>query len=689
MTLVELQSLTKRLGMPGFAAKQIASWLYEKKVASIDDMTNLSLKHRELLKQNYEVGAEAPVDEMRSVDGTVKYLYKVGENHFVESVYIPDDDRATLCVSSQVGCKMNCKFCMTGKQGYTANLTASQIMNQIHSLPERDKLTNVVMMGMGEPLDNLDEVLKALELLTATYGYAWSPKRITLSTVGLRKGLQRFIEENDCHLAISLHSPLTVQRAELMPAEKAFSITEMVELLKNYDFSKQRRLSFEYIVFKGLNDSQIYAKELLKLLRGLDCRINLIRFHAIPGVNLEGADMDTMTRFRDYLTSHGLFTTIRSSRGEDIFAACGMLSTAKQEKNNESKYIKPNIMKKYSFILCIALVAFVVASCGLKGNHTSSGRAYELLVVVDHGVWDRAAGRALHDALDADMPGLPQSEPSFRIMYTSPKDYDSTLKLIRNIIIVDIQDIYTKASFKYAKDVYANPQMILTIQAPNEEEFEKFVKENRQTIINFFTRAEMNRQITSLEKKHSNFISNKVDSLFGCDIWLPAELTNSKTGEDFFWASTNTGTADRNFVMYSYPYTDKDTFTKEYFVHKRDSVMKANIPGFKEGVYMSTDSLLTDVRPINVQNSYTMEARGLWRMKGDFMGGPYVSHTRLDEKNQRIITAEIFVYSPDKMKRNLVRQMEASLYTLKLPNEVQQKQIPLGEASKEAEQTNK
>ena len=271
-------------------------------------------------------------------------------------------------------------------------------------------------------------------------------------------------------------------------------------------------------------------------------------------------------------------------------------------------------MKKYFSYLSMALIAFVFASCGLKGNHTSSGRAYELLVVVDHGVWDRAAGRALHDVLDSDMPGLPQSEPSFRIMYTSPKDYDSTLKLIRNIIIVDIKDIYTKASFKYAKDVYANPQMILTIQAPQ-----------------------------------------KVDSLFGCDIWLPAELANSKTGKDFFWASTNTGTADRNFVMYSYPYTDKDTFTKEYFVHKRDSVMKANIPGFKEGVYMSTDSLLTDVRPINVQNSYTMEARGLWRMKGDFMGGPYVSHTRLDEKNQRIITAEIFVYSPDKMKRNLVR----------------------------------
>ncbi|EJX08509.1 ribosomal RNA large subunit methyltransferase N [gut metagenome] len=334
MNLGELQLLVKRLGMPGFTAKQIASWIYEKKVTSIDEMTNLSMKNRELLKQNYEVGVASPVDEMRSVDGTVKYLYQVGEGHFVESVYIPDGDRATLCVSSQVGCKMNCKFCMTGKQGFTASLTAHQIINQIHALPERDKLTNVVMMGMGEPLDNLDEVLKALEILTASYGYAWSPKRITLSTVGLRKGLMRFIEESDCHLAISLHSPLPVQRAELMPAERAFSITEIVDLLRNYDFSKQRRLSFEYIVFKGLNDSLVYAKELLKLLRGLDCRINLIRFHAIPGVDLNGADMDTMVRLRDYLTSHGLFTTIRASRGEDIFAACGMLSTAKQEEQN-------------------------------------------------------------------------------------------------------------------------------------------------------------------------------------------------------------------------------------------------------------------------------------------------------------------------------------------------------------------
>ena len=333
-TLTELRAVVNGLGMPAFAAKQIAAWLYDKKVTTIDAMTNLSLKHRELLKEAYEVGAEPPVEAMRSVDGTVKYLYRVGDRSFVEAVYIPEGDRATLCVSSQVGCKMHCRFCMTGRQGFSANLTAGQIINQINSLPERDRLTNVVMMGMGEPLDNLDEVLKALEVMTAPYGYAWSPKRVTLSTVGLRKGLRRYLDETDCHLAVSLHSPIPQQRLQLMPAEKAFSIEDIVDELRRYDFSKQRRLSFEYILFKGVNDSPSHAKALLKLLRGLDCRVNLIRFHAIPDSDLQGCDAEAMTAFRDYLTSHGLFTTIRASRGEDIFAACGMLSTAKMADEN-------------------------------------------------------------------------------------------------------------------------------------------------------------------------------------------------------------------------------------------------------------------------------------------------------------------------------------------------------------------
>jgi len=331
MRLEQLETVTRDMGMPRFAAKQMAEWIYKKRVSSIDQMTNLSLKQRETLKMFYEVGVESPIHAQSSVDGTIKYLFPAGEGQSIESVYIPDKDRATLCISSQVGCKMNCKFCMTGRMGFRANLTACQILNQIVSLPEFDQLTNVVMMGMGEPLDNLDEVLSALSIMTASYGLAWSPKRITVSSVGLRKGLQRFIEESDCHLAISLHSSIPAQRAELMPAEQSFSIFEIVDLLRHYDFSKQRRLSFEYIVFKGLNDSEIHAKNLLRLLRGLDCRINLIRFHAIPDAPFEGDDSETMERFRDYLTKHGLFATVRSSRGEDIFAACGMLSTAKKD----------------------------------------------------------------------------------------------------------------------------------------------------------------------------------------------------------------------------------------------------------------------------------------------------------------------------------------------------------------------
>ncbi|MCI5580074.1 MAG: 23S rRNA (adenine(2503)-C(2))-methyltransferase RlmN [Phocaeicola plebeius] len=333
MTLHELQELVVGLGLPRFTARQIASWLYVKKVDSIDAMTNLSLKNRERLKEQYEVGGSVPVESMRSADGTVKYLYRTPEGHYVEAVYIPEEDRATLCVSSQVGCKMNCHFCMTGKQGFSASLTSAQILNQIYSLPERDRLTNVVFMGMGEPFDNLEAVLRACEVLTADYGYAWSPKRITVSTVGLKKGLRRFLEESDCHLAVSLHSPFPQQRAQLMPAEKAYSITEVVELLRGYDFSKQRRLSFEYIVFKGVNDSEEHARELVRLLRGLDCRINLIRFHAIPGVGLEGVDRDQMIAFRDYLTHHGVFATLRASRGEDIFAACGMLSTERMKND--------------------------------------------------------------------------------------------------------------------------------------------------------------------------------------------------------------------------------------------------------------------------------------------------------------------------------------------------------------------
>jgi 23S rRNA (adenine2503-C2)-methyltransferase len=248
----------------------------------------------------------------------------------VETVYIPDKDRATLCVSCQVGCKMNCLFCQTGKQGFEGNLTAADILNQIYALPEREQLTNIVFMGQGEPMDNLDAVLRATEILTAEEGYAWSPRRITVSSVGIRNKLRRYLNESECHVAISMHSPLPEQRQMLMPAEKQMSIEEVVGLLRQYDFSHQRRCSFEYICFHGLNDTMMHAREIVKLLQGLDCRVNLIRFHEIPGVDLPGSDEKQMETLRDYLTAHGVFTTIRASRGQDIFAACGLLSTDKK-----------------------------------------------------------------------------------------------------------------------------------------------------------------------------------------------------------------------------------------------------------------------------------------------------------------------------------------------------------------------
>ena len=340
-TLGELKVVVGELGMSSFTATQIAKWLYQQHVVNIDDMTNISKVNREKLKAKYEVGAMPPIDCQRSKDGTIKYLFPVraGESGssgdselFVETVFIPDGDRATLCVSCQVGCKMNCLFCQTGTQGFEGNLTPADILNQVYALPECELLTNIVFMGQGEPMDNLDNVLRATEILTASYGWAWSPKRITVSSVGIKNKLKRYLDDSECHVAISMHSPLPEQRQMLMPAERQMSITEVVELLKQYDFTHQRRCSFEYICFGGLNDGMMHARMIVKLLQGLECRVNLIRFHEIPDVDLPGSDEKRMESLRDYLTAHGIFTTIRSSRGQDIFAACGLLSTAR--KNN-------------------------------------------------------------------------------------------------------------------------------------------------------------------------------------------------------------------------------------------------------------------------------------------------------------------------------------------------------------------
>jgi len=323
----ELQEVALELGLPKYTAKQIADWLYKKRIDSIDEMTNLSKSVREKLNEHYVLGTHKPVKVSVSTDGTKKYLFPAAGDKFIETAFIPEETRNTLCVSSQVGCKMGCKFCMTGKQGFQINLTPGEILNQLRSIPESLDVSNIVFMGMGEPFDNIDNVLKTLEILTADYGFEMSPKRVNVSSIGHLKGLKRFLSESECHLAISLHNPFPEERIKAMPIEKTNPIYKVLDEIRAHDFSRNRRVSFEYIMFKGFNDSPLHVKELAKILNGIKCRINLIRFHQVPGVELVGSDDATIFEFQRQLKAKGIVTTLRASRGFDIEAACGMLST--------------------------------------------------------------------------------------------------------------------------------------------------------------------------------------------------------------------------------------------------------------------------------------------------------------------------------------------------------------------------
>ena len=336
-TLAELQQVALSVGLQKFAGKQLAEWLYVRRASSFEQMTNISLKGRQALEEQYTIGRHEPVAEAVSKDGTKKYLFRLSGDEvkgdvFIESVYIPDNDRATLCVSTQAGCKMGCKFCMTGTLGFHGQLPASEILNQIFSIPDSDQLTNIVYMGEGEPMDNIDHVLRSLQVMTEPWGCAWSPKRITVSTVGVVPGLERFLKESECHLAVSLHNPFGAERQDVMPIEKRYHLTDVVAMLKQYDWQHQRRVSFEYICWNGQNDTLRHANELIRLLKGLPCRINLIRFHAGVDQAFASSDEKQMEWLRDYLSDHGITTTIRRSRGEDILAACGMLVNALSQK---------------------------------------------------------------------------------------------------------------------------------------------------------------------------------------------------------------------------------------------------------------------------------------------------------------------------------------------------------------------
>jgi 23S rRNA (adenine2503-C2)-methyltransferase len=331
-TLNELQEVVAELGLPKFTATQIADWLYKKQVGTIEEMSNLSKKAREVLSANYQMGVSVPVKVQTSTDGTRKYLFATTQQKFIETAMIPDKERITVCVSSQVGCKMGCLFCMTGKQGFSGQLTAGEIVNQIRSIDEQSDVSNIVYMGMGEPFDNLDEVLKSIEILTAEWGYAMSPRRITVSSIGIIPGLRRFLSESHCNLAISLHTPFDEERQRLMPVQMAYPIKQVIDEIRSFDFERQRKLSFEYIVFGGLNDTPAHVKEMTRLLNGIKSHVNLIRFHPIPGTPLKQTDETRLQEFKSQLNDKGIFTTIRASRGQDIYAACGLLSTKALQK---------------------------------------------------------------------------------------------------------------------------------------------------------------------------------------------------------------------------------------------------------------------------------------------------------------------------------------------------------------------
>lgn len=322
MNMREIETWGLEHNLPAYTARQITDWLYKKHAASIDQMSNLSKNTRKLLSEQFDLGLTPPIKVQVSSDGTKKYLFSAAGNKFIEAAYIPDKDRSTLCISSQAGCKMGCLFCMTGKQGFQGNLTASEILNQWQSLPEKDTVTNLVYMGMGEPMDNLEAVLKSLEILTSEWGFGWSPRRITVSTVGIIPAMHELIKRSEVHLAVSMHTPFDNDRKTLMPVQNVYPLHDVIAALKKYDWSRQRRISFEYIMLKGFNDTPRHANELARILNNLHCRINLIRFHTIPGTSLQSSDDATILNFRDKLTQKGIITTIRASRGQDISAAC-------------------------------------------------------------------------------------------------------------------------------------------------------------------------------------------------------------------------------------------------------------------------------------------------------------------------------------------------------------------------------
>lgn len=342
-------------------------------------------------------------------------------------------------------------------------------------------------------------------------------------------------------------------------------------------------------------------------------------------------------------------------------------------------------MKTHSLLISFLMLLVIMGACSSGPvMRNATGFAYEIVVTMDKADWDAPAGKAIKAELTSDIPGLPQAEPAFKITYVTPDQFNGLLTYVRNVLIVRIdKSQYTKVSLNYENNRWAKGQVVMTLTAPDDAAILEYVKAHPRNIVEFFTKCERNRTIAQLEKEHSPVVMDHVKDRFNVMLSAPANMTYFRDTTGFFWASNNANTGRTDIVVYDFPYKDADTFTADYLIAKRDSVMKLNMPGTFPGSYMATDTAWVTYNPTTVNGKYCGVLRGLWHMKGDMMGGPFVSHARLDEKNNRVVVVEGFVFAPETDKRNFIRRIESALYTLRLPGEFEETQVEKLDVSEE------
>jgi len=326
LTADEIFDLIRPLNFTSSHAVSISNSMYKKGILNISEIVKIPYRLKEELYNIAATGIYLPLASEVSADKSVKYMFRTENGKEFETVYIPDNKRNTVCVSTQSGCRMGCSFCNTGRYGFRGNLTAGEIVNQILAIPQAGKVTHIVFMGMGEPMDNLENVLKACSIITAEWGLAISSRNITVSTVGIMPGVEQFLQRSDCNLTLSLYSPFSVERREIIPVENKFPVLDIIEMMKNFPLKKRRRLSIAYIMIKNLNDTDSHLEELKSILKGSKIRVNLLSYH--PGNNDKNCSSpaERMQFFKHNLIISGISASIRKSRGIDISAACGLLA---------------------------------------------------------------------------------------------------------------------------------------------------------------------------------------------------------------------------------------------------------------------------------------------------------------------------------------------------------------------------